>query len=206
MKTHIILLLIICAIAGCKTEKKPQPIDKDTVADDTIVTPKSVENTNDLTKTEEEEEEEEYFEDEMKFMPPIENDSYFGVAVGSKISDNPNTLRPGELRTGEGAFNVHYMIHKVDTLGYVYGDDIIESIHIWDSRGSTNNGIRVGTTFAELKNILQEPKVHGSEMEARVHVFNENHMYRLNYHSMEYNLDFSEIPDSVVVKEIIIVK
>ena len=201
MKTPYIILLIISLITACKTEKKSQPIDEKSIVIDTITPPKSIEKTHDSTKLEEE-----YMEDEMKFMPPIENDSYFGIVIGNRINDYRNVLKPGELATGEGVFDVHYIVHKVDTLGYAFGNDSIESIHIWDSRGSTNNGIRGGTTFGELKDILKEPKVHGSEIEARVHVYNENHMYRLDYYSMEYNLDYSEIPDTVVVKEIIIIK
>jgi len=202
MKTQYIILLITSLIIACKTEKKSQPTDDKSIAMDTIIPSKSIEKTNDSIKFEEEE----YIEDEIKFMPPIENDSYFGVVIGNQINDHQNVLKPGELETGEGVFEVHYIINKVDTLGYAFGNDLIESIHIWDLRSSTNNGIRIGTTFGELKDILKEPKVHGSEIEARVHVFNENHMYRLDYYSMEYNLDYSEIPDTVVVKEIIIIK
>lgn len=193
--------MISAIITACKTEKKAQPIDDKSIVIDTIVPSKSVEKTNDSIELEEE-----YIEDEMEFMPPIENDSYFGVMIGNRINEYQNVLKPGELETGDGVFDVHYIIHKVDTLGYALGNDIIESIHIWDSRGSTNDGVRIGTTFGELKDILKEPKVHGSEIEARVHVFNENHMYRLDYYSMEYNLDYSEIPNTAVVKEIIIIK
>ncbi len=203
MKTPYLILLIISLIMACKTEKK-QPTDNKSSVIDTIISAKSVEKTNDSTKFEEEYIEDEY--DEMKFMPPIENDSYLGVVIGTSINDYQNILKPGELESGEGVFDVHYIIYKVDTLGYAFGNDIIESIHVWDSRGSTNKGIRVGTTFGELKDILKKPKVHGSEIEARVHVFSENHMYRLDYHSIEYNLDYSEIPDTVIVKEIIIQK
>ncbi len=202
MKIPFIILLTISLITACKTEKKSQPINDKSIAIDTIIPPKSIEKTYNSTKFEEEEE----IMDEMEFMPPIENNSYFGVVVGNQIKDYQNVLQPGELETGEGVFDVHYIIRNVDTLGYAFGKDSIESIHVWDSRGSTNKGVRIGTTFGELKDILKEPKVHGSEIEARVHVFNENHMYRLDYYSMEYNLDYSVIPDTVVVKEIIIMK
>ncbi len=205
MKTPYIILLIISVITACKEEKKTQTIDDKSIVIDTIISPKSIEKTNDPTKFEEEYIEDEYIEDE-EFMPPIENDSYFGIVIGKQISDNKNVLKPGELKTGEGVFDVHYIMYKADTLGYVFGSNIIESIHISDTRGATNNGIRVGTTFDYLKKILKKPEVHGSEIESRVHVFNQNHMYRLDYYSMEYNLDYLEIPDTVVVKEIIITK
>ena len=194
---------MISLITACKTEKKQSTEDKSIVID-TIISSKSIEKTNDSTKFEEENIEDEY--DEMKFMPPIENDSYLGVVIGTSVKDYQNILKPGEVETGEGVFDVHYIIYKTDTLGYAFGNDNIESIHIWDPRGATNQGIRIGTTFGELKAILKTPKVHGSEIEARVHVFNENHRYRLDYHNMEYNLDYLQIPDSVRVKEIIITK
>ncbi|MAQ75453.1 MAG: hypothetical protein CL613_03870 [Aquimarina sp.] len=64
----------------------------------------------------------------------------------------------------------------------------------------------MGTTFGELKEILKTPEVHGSEMESRVHVFNKKHMYRLEYYDIEYDIDATKIPDTAVVKEIIITK
>ncbi len=204
MKKPYILLITLCLIISCKTEKKSQQFEDKSIGIDTVSTPSSIEKNSDLTEIEEDEEED--IEDDMKFMPPIENDSYLGVVVGNNMNDHQNILKPGTLQTGEGVFDVHYIIYKADTLGYAYGNDIIESLHIWDPRGATNNGIRVGTTFGELKDILKEPKVHGSEIEARVHVFNEKHMYRLNYNSMEYNLDYLKIPDTVMVQEIIITK
>lgn len=146
------------------------------------------------------------YEDEMGFMPPIEDDNYLGLIVGHAISEYQDLLKPGTLKTGEGEFEVQYIIYKTDTLGYASGDKTIESIHIWDSKGATNHGIRVGTTFGELKNILEQLQVHGSEIESRIHVVEKNRMYRLNYYSMEYDLDISEIPDSVSITEIIITK
>ncbi|MEL6918565.1 MAG: hypothetical protein AAFO99_12635 [Bacteroidota bacterium] len=201
MKKLFIPCLILSLSTACKTEKKSNPIHGKHRVLDTILAPEPAEKITDSTNFEEE-----YVEDEMKFMPPVENNSYFGIPVGALINDHQDVLKSGELKTGEGVFDVHYIIHKVDTLGYVFGNDIVESICIWDSRSSTNNGIGIGTTFAELKDILKQPNVHGSEVESRVYVFNENHRYRLNYYSMEYNLDYTKIPDTVVVEEIIIIK
>lgn len=146
------------------------------------------------------------FEDEMEFMPPIENNSYLGIVVGNAISDYQDLLKPGTLKTGEGEFEVQYIIYMADTLGYAFGEETIESIHIWDSRGATNQGIRVGTTFGELKKILENPEVHGSEIESRVYAIEKNRKYRLNYFSMEYDLDISKIPDTISITEIIITK
>lgn len=205
MKTPAILFLIILLSAACKTESESRPNAAKSPALDTIISATSIHKTYDSTTVEAEAEEDKFVEDPMEFMPPIENESYLGIVVGNRIKEHQNLLNPGTLATGEGAFDVHYISYKTDTLGYVYGKDVIESIHIWDSRGATNNGIRTGMTFSELKDILKEPKVHGSELESRVYVFHKKHRYQLDYYSMEYDLNYTEIPDSVVVKEIMIV-
>ncbi|MEM9078239.1 MAG: hypothetical protein AAGC43_14445 [Bacteroidota bacterium] len=201
MKKPYLLFIIMGLAIACKTDKKSNPVNKNKMVIDTAIRVKpSKKNTDSIHS------EEDYAEDEMKFMPPIEDKSYLGIEVGTRIVDHIDVLKPGTLKTGEGIFDVYYIMHEIDTLGYVFGQDMIKSIHIWYSKSFTNNGIGIGTTFGQLKEIFVEPKVHGSEIEARVHVFNQNHMYQLDHLSMEYNLDAKYIPDSVVVKEIIIVK
>ena len=204
MKTRYITFLLCCLIAACKTENKSESTEANTIVTNTITTADSVEETRNPNAFDEENEEEEM--NDMEFMPPIEKNSYLGLTIGDDVSDHKKVLAEGQLQTGEGEFDVHYIVYKSDTLGYAFGEKSIESIHIWDSRGATNDGIRVGTTFGELKEILKTPEVHGSEMESRVHVFNKKHMYRLEYYDIEYDIDAAKIPDTVVVKEIIITK
>mgnify|MGYP001792680135 FL=1 len=198
-KTHIALLFVLYLWA-CQLKKSENP-EKSTIAQkDTLL--KSTSNTEETLF-----EENEGFssEDDVDFMPPIEDQSYLGIEIGKPITDYPDLLHLGILKTGEGEFPVHYIRYHKDTLGYIFGKRMIETIHIWDNRGATNTGVRVGTNFGELKAFLGQPEVHGSEMESRVQVFHKKHRYLLDYHSMEYELDFLKIPDSVVVKEIIII-
>ncbi|WP_422859936.1 hypothetical protein ACOKFD_03215 [Flagellimonas sp. S174] len=89
--------------------------------------------------------EDEIIEDDMDFMPPVEEQSYYGIEIGNPIKDYQ--LPSETLKTGEGEFQVYYMLYNRDTLGYVYGEDLVESIHIWDGSGATMEGVRVGTTF-----------------------------------------------------------
>lgn len=202
MKNQFLLIFLTSFLTlACNPKNQSQTEEKEPVVKDSVKDTKKKEMSYESANIEDED-----YEDQMEFMPPIEDDSYLGLIVGKAISDYQDILKSGTLKTGEGEFDVQYIVYKADTLGFIYGEKAIESIHIWDSRGATNHGIRVGTTFGELKNILEQLQVHGSEIESRVHVVEKNRMYRLNYYSMEYDLDISEIPDSVSITEIIITK
>ncbi|MEL7268180.1 MAG: hypothetical protein AAGL34_01250 [Bacteroidota bacterium] len=193
------LLILILVVVGCRPKKTQEVSETEQVGKDTLIT------SSPLSVDEEPILEEEMMED-IEFMPPIESKSYFGITVGDSTMTHAKVLRSGSLKNGEGAFPVHYILWKKDTLGYTYGENVIESIHIWDSRGTTLEGVRVGSTFSEIKQFLKNPVVHGSEMESRVHVFHEKHLYRLDYYNANYEIDISQIPDSVVVKEIILTR
>lgn len=202
MKNPYLFIFLTCfATLGCNPKNDSQKEEKEPIGKEVVDDSKKKEKSYESANIEDQD-----YEDEMGFMPPIEDDNYLGLIVGHAISEYQDLLKPGTLKTGEGEFEVQYIIYKTDTLGYPSGDKTIESIHIWDSKGATNHGIRVGTTFGELKNILEQLQVHGSEIESRVHVVEKNRMYRLNYYSLEYDLDISEIPDSVSIIEIIITK
>ncbi|WP_146129918.1 hypothetical protein [Flagellimonas meridianipacifica] len=197
MRKVCFFILLLALAISCQSKNTTKEKSNSTVSNDTV--PNHTLNEENVIF---EEIEEEIVEDDMDFMPPIEEQSYYGIEIGKPIKDYE--LHSGTLKTGEGEFQVHYMFYKKDTLGYVSGEDLIETIHIWDRRGATNEGVRVGTTFGEIKDLFPLPKVHGSEMESRVHVFHKKHMYRLDYYNLEYELDHSRIPDSVRVTEIII--
>ncbi|MBX2846482.1 MAG: hypothetical protein KTR13_09750 [Saprospiraceae bacterium] len=193
MKVRYLLMASLLVFA-CQPKEKPTVTEEDPIIDSML-------KEKPIIPLEPEEE----VEDVLKFMPPIEAQSYFGFEIGQAISERPEDLVAGALSTGEGTFEVQYMRYQNDTLGYVFAPaDTIESIHIWDERGATLQGIRPGTTFAELKTFLPQFEVHGSEVEARVHVFFEAHRYRLNYNHSDYNLDSNDIPDDVEVMEVII--
>ena len=194
------ILFLVLAIISCQPKKTQEPSEPIQVIKDTSITASPiVEDEAPIPEIPEEE-----MMDDMEFMPPIESNSYFGIAVGDSTIAHPKVLSSGSLKSGEGVFPVNYILWNKDTLGYTYGENVIESIHIWDSRGTTLEGVRVGSTFSEIKQFLKNPMVHGSEIESRVHVFYEKHLYRLDYYDANYEIDVSQIPDSVVVKEIIL--
>nr|WP_298998828.1 hypothetical protein [uncultured Allomuricauda sp.] len=197
MRKVFFLVLPIALAISCQSKNTTKDKSNSTISNDTV--PTHTPNKENIIF---DEIEEEIIEDDMDFMPPVEEQSYYGIEIGNPIKDYQ--LPSGTLKTGEGEFQVYYMLYNNDTLGYVYGEDLIESIHIWDGRGATMEGVRVGTTFGEIKDLFPLPKVHGSELESRVNVFHKKHIYRLNYYSPEYELDYSTIPDSVRVTEIII--
>ncbi|MEM8765482.1 MAG: hypothetical protein AAGD88_16795 [Bacteroidota bacterium] len=194
--------LLVLTMLGCQSKKNQEPSEPIQVAKDTSITESaSIPDEEPIPEIPEEE-----MVDEMEFMPPIESNSYFGIAIGDSTIAHAKVLRPGSLKSGEGQFPVNYILWNKDTLGYAYGENIIESIHIWDNRGTTYEGVRVGSTFAEIKQLLKTPKVHGSEIESRVHVLHRQHSYRLDYYDANYEIDISQIPDSVRVMEIVVAK
>ncbi|MEL6976690.1 MAG: hypothetical protein AAGL29_15045, partial [Bacteroidota bacterium] len=145
---HILFLAL--ATLGCQPKKTQERSESIQVDKDTSITASPI-----LTDKEPIPEiPEEEMMDDMEFMPPIESNSYLGIVVGDSTIAHSNVLRSGSLKSGEGVFPVNYILWNKDTLGYTYGENLIESIHIWDSRGTTLEGVRVGSTFAEIKRFL----------------------------------------------------
>ena len=58
--------------------------------------------------------------------------------------------------------------------------------------------------FGQVKSIIGEPEVHGSELESRVHFFYDNMAFRLDYYSTDYSLDVNEVPDSSKIMYIMV--
>ena len=108
MKTRYITFLLCCLIAACKTEKRSESTEANPIVTDTITTADSVKETRNPNAFDEENEEEEM--DDMEFMPPIEKNSYFGLTIGDDVSDHKKVLAEGQLQTGEGEFDVHYIV------------------------------------------------------------------------------------------------
>jgi len=200
----VLALLLGILLWSCRQNSKNHDGDAQAVEKDTISPIKAKQQNTATTRAVGEIEDDSSMMDDMDFMPPIEAKSYYGVQLDQDIDELRDLLLPGKRNTGEGSFEVHYMLFGQDTLGYVYGKEKVKSIHIWDTCGATQEGLRVGTTFIEAKRLLQDFEVHGSELESRVYMYKGNHRYRLDYYSSNYNLAQDTIPDSTEVMEIII--
>lgn len=206
MNGKLVFPIFIFILFSCQSNRKETKGVQEVIPTDTTVvsTPKvkSTKNINETTPPESDNE----IMDAIEFMPPIEDNSYYGIEIGKDLTGLTNQLHPGKLKTGEGAFEVNYILFESDTLGYVNGQERVKSIHIWDRRGATKEGVRVGASLGEVKEFLENITIQTSEMESRVYLKNGKHLYRLNYYSGIENLAISTIPDSTQITEIIITR
>ena len=197
MPKKIHLCLLIAFFCSCQQKVKHNEVGNPESPKDTVISEQTENSSFDSVDVVTEESDEEFIMDPIEFMPPIEANGYYGITVGENIKTSKDVLFPGVFRTGEGFFDVHYILFQKDTLGYVYGSDKVKSIHIWDHRGATHEGIRVGMAFGEVNQLLKE-------LESRAYIVMEKHSYRLDYNSTANPIDPNHIPDTVKIQEIII--
>ncbi|MEM0991452.1 MAG: hypothetical protein AAF847_15830 [Bacteroidota bacterium] len=144
-------------------------------------------------------------------MPTASDQEFYGIAVKDSIATHADKLIKTTIQNGEGTFEV-YEIKDADgmILGQLYADPLnqafVGDIVITSPEVVTDEGVKIGMTFTELKNKFNQYEVHGSEIESRVSFVQANHAYRLDYPSNQYDLDESEIPSDAKVIEIKIVR
>ena len=204
MNGKLVLPIFIFILFSCQSNRKETKEVQEEVPTDTSVVSKSkVKSPTSITETTPTETDNKVMV-AIEFMPPIEDNGYYGIEIGKDLTGLTNLLHAGKLKTGEGTFEVNYILFQSDTLGYVNGQERVKSIHIWDKRGATKEGVRVGTSLGVVKELLENITIQTSEMESRVYLKNGKHLYRLNYYSGLENLDIAKIPDSTEITEIII--
>lgn len=135
--------------------------------------------------------------------------AFYGIEVQRPIASYGDKLSKTTTTNGEGTFEIYEIKDNTDNvLAHVYpnpnDESLVGDIVIMNEKISTEKGVKIGTTFGELKAKFDDYKVHGSEVESRVHFYQGNHAYRLNHVSNEYDLDENEIPDDSKVIEMII--
>ncbi|TXF87569.1 hypothetical protein FUA23_18460 [Neolewinella aurantiaca] len=139
----------------------------------------------------------------------VSNDYFLGMTPGGSLADFKDGLRNGELRTGEGAFEVFYIDGaEGDELGYVYSMDgaegTIDQITITSPKVVTEEGVRVGLSFNELTQRLGELEVFASEIESRVYATKNGVTYRLNTNGTPGKTTAEDIKGDVEVAQIIL--
>ena len=138
----------------------------------------------------------------------IANGSVLGIRPGDKIADI-NNLTKTTMATGEGNFEI-YEIRDAGgkKLGYITPGpekaDQVFQITITDPMLATAQGIRVGSTFAELDEAYGGVTPHGSEIESRVSVVVDNLHFALDAVSNQYNMDKGAVKPGARVREITI--
>jgi hypothetical protein len=139
----------------------------------------------------------------------ITGNSFMNYKVGDLIEEDEVKVLESTMETGEGVFIVYdLMDEKNGKLGYLTPLpeklDKVHTITILSPLAKTKESIHVGSTFSELLKKFPQIKVHGSEIEGRVHASQENLWYRLDFNSNEYELDKNLIPTKTKITEIII--
>ena len=142
-------------------------------------------------------------------FPIINENSFMNYKVGDLIEEDEVKVLESTLETGEGVFIVYDLMDENNAkLGYLMPLqeklDKVHTITILSPEAKTKEGIHVGSTFSELLKKFPQIKVHGSEIEGRVHASQENLWYRLDFNSNKYELDKNLIPTKTKITEIII--
>lgn len=130
--------------------------------------------------------------------------AFLGMKVGESIKYYEDVLRDGIIRSGEGEFEVHYIdAAEGYELGYIIPESEdrgeIGQIIITSENVLTEQGIKVGMTFAELRNKLGQFKVYGSPIEARTYAEKDDYIYRLDVNSPPGELSADAIPATTKV-------
>ena len=139
----------------------------------------------------------------------ISQKSFQGISPGDLISSHLNALEKGNLRNGEGTFEVFYIKNKkFGKVGYLLNDPNNESLVgniIIEFKGArTERGIHVGSSFEKLLKKYPELNVHGSEIEGRTYARSDNLSFRLNSNNFTYEVEKDKISKEVKIMEIII--
>ena len=139
----------------------------------------------------------------------IDDDSFYGIQVGSKIADIPESkISKSTAKNAEGTYDMYQIMDGGDKIGYFSADplsqDLVGAITVTTDKASTKYKIGIGTTYKEIKIIQNIFEVHGSEIENKTHVKYGNLSFGLDYPSNVYLLDKEEIPETAKVIDIVI--
>ena len=139
----------------------------------------------------------------------ISEDSFRGIKVGDKIADHSDYIKKEVMETGEGDFEV-YTIKDFNNnpAGFFYLDmndeSLVGDITVETMMAETAEGIKIGSTFGDLKAALPTIEVHGSEIEGRTHATHNSLSYRLDIPNFSYEVNVEKIPLDTKIREIII--
>lgn len=139
----------------------------------------------------------------------LSNGYFLGMTPGESLVDFQDGLRAGQIRTGEGEFDVLFIDGaEGDELGYVYsmeGDEpTIDQITVTSPVVVTEKGVRVGLSFDELQQRLGPLEVYASEIESRVYASKDGITYRLNTNGTPGQTTAKDIDGNVEVMQIIL--
>jgi len=141
----------------------------------------------------------------------ISENSFRGITPGDVISKHSDYVEKSLLQTGEGDFEVYTIMGKNNNpTGYLIPDpndeNLVGDIVIETKIAKTADGIKVGSTFEELKKYSKVTEVHGSEIEGRTYATKGQLAYRLDVALFSYEVDAEKIPGDTKIIEIMIMR
>jgi hypothetical protein len=130
-----------------------------------------------------------------------------GVFVGQPLSGVESRIKKELSKSGTGEFVAYYFTGKnKNTLGYFTLDpedqSLIGDVVVTSPDAATKDGIKVGSTFGDLKVIAPNLEVHGSATDSRTHAFIGRTAYLLDVAFNTYELDANQVKPSTKIKEI----
>lgn len=133
--------------------------------------------------------------------------SFAGIQPGDAISAHGKRLKATVMRNGEGTFDVYAILDENgQQIGYSHPNlkdkKLLGDIIITSPNARTADGIRIGSSYGELRRKYPKIEVHGSEAESRTYAMQGDIYYRLDVANSKYNLDPNSIDDGVKVVEI----
>ena len=119
-----------------------------------------------------------------------------GMKVGMTIPEAKKLfpIRKTTEKNGEGTFDVYESAQEESDANFtIYvdkqgGKEVIKSMEL-RSDCATKEGIKVGSTLADLRKAYPKLVAHGSEIESRVTAEGGGYSFLLNTSSNKYNLD-----------------
>lgn len=141
----------------------------------------------------------------------IKGDGFYGLLSGVPFVERAERLEKGDLQDGEGVFEVYYIKGvEGEKIGYILphsqDENLIGSITITVPTAKTEDGIGIGSTFAELRAKTPGIQVYGSEIESRTHAVRGREMFLLDVYETAYELDEEKIDPNAVIKQITILE
>lgn len=139
----------------------------------------------------------------------ITPDAFAGIEPGDPVAEHAAMLEEGLLETGDGEYEVLFINHpEHGQIGHLFtaGDsgELIDMIVITSPEVQTAEGIKTGSTWADLQRAYGPIEVHGSEVESRTYADANGMMFRLDYYESSYEVDESQIPADTEITQLLI--
>jgi hypothetical protein len=134
----------------------------------------------------------------------ISEDGFHNLHAQTTISEalQNNWIKEGIYSSGEGDFDTYVMEDEEgNILAYVWQgkNGKIRSIDVLSNKAYIDNGIKLGSTFAELNEAYPGISANGSEIEGRVYAESANFSFLLSHREWSYNLkELDKLKTSVV--------